>query len=33
VKYFDASLYFANWMYLEVMFRYPKDALDVRPRI
>ena len=30
VKYFDTSLYFANWQYLEVTFRYPKDALDVK---
>ena len=30
VKYFDASLYFANWLFLEVAFRYPKDAVDVK---
>jgi hypothetical protein len=30
VKYFDASLYFAHWMYLEVAFRFPKDAVDVK---
>src|ERR1700730_6066324 len=30
VKYFDASLYFANWLFLEVAFRYPKDAVDAR---
>jgi hypothetical protein len=29
-KYFDASLYFANWLFLEVAFRYPKGAVDVR---
>ena len=29
-KYFDASLYFAHWMYLEVAFRFPKDAVDVK---
>lgn len=31
VKYFDASLYFANWLYLEIAFRYPKDAVAVKP--
>jgi hypothetical protein len=30
VKYFDASLYFAHWLYLEVAFRYPKGAVDVK---
>jgi len=30
VKYFDASLYFANWLFLEVAFRYPKGAVDLR---
>ena len=30
VRYFDASLYFANWLYLEIVFRYPKDALDIK---
>lgn len=30
VKYFDASLYFAHWLYLEVAFRYPKAAVDVK---
>lgn len=30
VKYFDASLYFAHWMHLEVAFRFPKDAVDVK---
>lgn len=29
-KYFDASLYFANWLFLEVAFRYPKGALDLK---
>ena len=30
VNYFDASLYFANWMFLEVAFRYPKGVVDVK---
>jgi hypothetical protein len=30
VKYFDASLYFAHWLYLEVAFRYPKGAVDAK---
>ena len=30
VKYFDASLYFAHWMYLDVAFRFPKAAIDVK---
>ena len=30
VTYFDASLYFANWLYLEIAFRYPKGAVDVK---
>ncbi len=30
VKYFDASLYFAHWLYLEVAFRYPRGAVDVK---
>lgn len=30
VKYFDASLYFAHWLYLEVAFRFSKDAVDVK---
>lgn len=30
VKYFDASLYFANWLFLEVAFRYRKGAVDAR---
>jgi hypothetical protein len=29
-KYFDASLYFANWLFLEVAFRYPKVAVAVK---
>lgn len=29
-KYFDASLYFANWLFMEVAFRYPKGAVDVK---
>ena len=39
VKYFDASLYFANWLFLEVAFRYRKvpwtrgtPAVRGRPR-
>jgi len=30
VKYFDASLYFAHGTYLEIAFRFPKDAVDVK---
>lgn len=30
LEYFDASLYFANWLFLEVAFRYPKGAVDVK---
>lgn len=30
MKYFDASLYFANWVFLEVAFRYPKGAVNVK---
>jgi hypothetical protein len=30
VKYFDASLYFANWLFLEVAFRYPEGVVDVK---
>jgi len=30
VNYFDASLYFANWLFLEVAFRYPNGAVDAR---
>ena len=30
VKYFDASLYFAHWLYLDVAFRFSKDAVDVK---
>ena len=30
LKYFDASLYFASWLYLEIAFRYPKDAVAVK---
>jgi hypothetical protein len=29
-KYFDASLYFANWLYVELAFRYTKSAVDVK---
>jgi len=29
-KYFDASLYFANWLFVELAFRYSKDAVDVK---
>ena len=30
VKYFDASLQFSNWLFLEVAFRYPKGVVDVK---
>src|SRR5580765_5752052 len=30
MNYFDASLYFAHWLYAEVAFRFPKNAVDVR---
>lgn len=30
VEYFDASLHFAHWMYLEVAFRFPKRAIDAK---
>jgi hypothetical protein len=30
VRYFDASLYFANWLFLELAFRYPKGAVDTK---
>src|SRR3989442_6215387 len=30
VRYFDASLYFANWLFLELAFRYPKGAVDIK---
>ncbi len=30
VNYFDVSLYFANWLFLEVAFRYPKGIVDVK---
>ena len=30
VRYFDASLYFANWLFLEVAFRYPRGAVDMK---
>jgi hypothetical protein len=29
-KYFDASLYFANWLFVEMAFRYPKGAVDAK---
>lgn len=29
-KYFDASLSFANWRFVELAFRYPKSAVDVK---
>ena len=35
VEYFDASLHFAHWMYLEVAFRFPKRRSELptfRPR-
>ena len=28
--YFDASLYFANWLFVELAFRYPKSMVDVK---
>jgi hypothetical protein len=30
VRYFDASLSFAHWFYVELAFRFPKTAVDVR---
>jgi hypothetical protein len=30
VRYFDASLSFANWLFVELAFRYPKSAVDVK---
>ena len=30
VKHFDASLYFANWLYLEVAFRYREQLPGIR---
>lgn len=30
IRYFDASLFFANWLYVELAFRYPKDSVDVK---
>lgn len=30
LKYFDAALYFANWLFLEIAFRYPKGIVDVK---
>ncbi len=30
VRYFDASLYFANWLFLELAFRYPKGSVDLK---
>jgi hypothetical protein len=29
-KYFDVSLYFAHWAYLEVAFRFSKEAIDAK---
>jgi len=29
-QYFDASLYFANWLFAELAFRYPRSAVDVK---
>jgi len=29
-RYFDASLYFANWLFVELAFRYTKSAVDVK---
>lgn len=30
LKYFDASLYFAHWLYTEVAFKYAKGAVDLK---
>ena len=30
VQYFDASLSFAHWFYVELAFRFPKTAVDMR---
>jgi hypothetical protein len=30
LAYFDASLYFAHWLYAEVAFKYPKAAVDLK---
>jgi hypothetical protein len=30
LNYFDASLYFAHWLYAEVAFKYPKAAVDLK---
>jgi hypothetical protein len=30
VRYFDASLHFAHWLYAAIAFRYPKGALDLK---
>ena len=30
VRYFDASLCFANWLFLELAFRYPKSSVDMK---
>jgi hypothetical protein len=30
VRYFDASLFFANWRFVELAFRYPKSAVDLK---
>ena len=29
-RYFDASLYFAHWHMVEVAFRFPRQAIDIR---
>jgi len=30
IRYFDASLSFAHWFYVELAFRFPKTAVDMR---
>lgn len=30
LNYFDASLYFAHWLYAEVAFKYPKGVVDLK---
>ena len=30
LRYFDASLYFAHWLYTEVAFKYAKGAVDLK---
>lgn len=30
MKYFDAPAVLRHWLYLEVAFRFPKDAVDIK---